>query len=228
MNIKTKIFPAGVFVVAVAVSVVLVLFHRPISRPNLQQKLAAIEDGIPTQAGKNNFIKQSANLTREVDPELIDLDSQVVTCSPTVDALFSPMPSVGGSCVAPTGGTIASVQGMFLGGQCCSALTDTREYHEHLEKLQVYKGMADIPLDPMHTPIDMARRWIAYDHAIALTPDEQKQYDEAYAMSEEKPCCCKCWHYFVNEGIAKKMIKTGQFNSKEIADYWDNSDICGS
>ena len=104
---------------------------------------------------------------------------------------------------------------------------DTKEYHENLEKLQAYKSMPDIPLDPMHTPVEMAKVWIDYDKNTTLTPDEQKVYDQAYATSMEKPCCCKCWHYFVNEGIAKKMIRDGQFNSKQIADYWDASDICG-
>ena len=66
------------------------------------------------------------------------------------------------------------------------------------------------------------------DTNTTLTPDEQKIYDEAYAMSMEKPCCCKCWHYYTNEGIAKKMIKDGVFNAQQIAAYWDTSDICGS
>jgi hypothetical protein len=53
----------------------------------------------------------------------------------------------------------------------------------------------------------MAKKWIVYDHGTTLAPAQQKIYDEAYALSEEKPSCCKCWHYFVNEGIAKQMIK---------------------
>jgi len=193
----------------------------------LRQELAIIEDTMPTQAGKKDFLKQSGNLTQKVDPELVDLDGQVISCEPTVDSLLSNSPSYGGSCVGQ-GGNLTSIRGKYMGGQCCSALTDTTEYHEHLEKLQAYKSMPDIPLDPMHTPIDMAKRWIDYDKNTSLKPEEQKVYDEAFAISKEKPCCCKCWHYFVNEGITKKMIKTGAFNSKQIADYWDNSDICGS
>ena len=192
----------------------------------LNQELLAIEDTLPTHAGKRDFLKQSNNLTQKVDPELVELDSQIISCEPTVDSLLSQSPSYGGSCVGQ-GGNLASIKGKYMGGQCCSALTDTKEYHEHLEKLQAYKSMPDIPLDPMHTPIDMAKRWIDYDKNTPLKPEEQKVYDEAFAISKEKPCCCKCWHYFVNEGIAKKMIKTGAFNSKQIADYWDWSDICG-
>ena len=88
--------------------------------------------------------------------------------------------------------------------------------------------MPDIILDPMHTPVAMAKKWIDYDNATKLTPAQQAIYDQAYAISKEKPCCCKCWHYFVNEGIAKKMIIDGTFNAQQIAAYWDASDICGA
>src|SRR5260370_18453863 len=98
-----------------------------------------------------------------------------------------------------------------MSGQCCGALMDLKEYQEKLEKVQAYKSMADIPLDPMHVPVEMAKKWIDYDKATTLTPAEQKVYDDAYAISKEKPCCCKCWHYYMNEGIAKKMIQDGTF-----------------
>ena len=96
-----------------------------------------------------------------------------------------------------------------------------------MKKLQAYKKMPGIPLNPFHTPVDMAKKWIAYDNSTKLTFEEQKVYDDAYALSTEKPCCCKCWHYYLNEGVAKKMIKDKAYNSKEIADYWNASDICG-
>ena len=171
-------------------------------------------------------MKQSANLTKVVDSELIDLDSQVIMCGANIDNLLSSTHMYDDSCIA-TGGSLPDVKGMYLGGQCCSALMDLDEYHDNLKKLQAYKNMPDIPLDPMHTPIDMAKMWIDYDNKTQLSTMEQKVYDDAFAISKEKPCCCKCWHYFVNEGIAKKMIKDGTYNSKEIADYWDSSDICG-
>jgi len=92
----------------------------------------------------------------------------------------------------------------------------------------MYKSMPDIVLDPMHTPVALAKKWIDYDKATTFSADEQKIYDQAYAISKEKPCCCKCWHYYTNEGIAKKMIKDGTFNAEQIATYWDASDICGA
>ena len=193
----------------------------------LYQKLQSIYNGIPTEAGKTHFLKQSSNLAKKVDPELVDLDSQIITCSPNVDSLLSNTPSTGGSCAAGSS-PLTSVKGKYLSGQCCGTLLDTKEHRENLEKLQAYKSMPGIPLDPFHTPIEMAKKWIDYDNNTTLTSDEQKVFDEAYKISKEKPCCCKCWHYYTNEGIAKKMIKDGTFNSKQIADYWDASDICGT
>ena len=200
------------------------------NKTNVKSALVAdqsIYDRIPTDAGRKNFLKQSSNLTKSVDPELVDLDSQIVSCEPSVDSLLGSAPAYGGSCVGQ-GGSLPSTNGLYMGGQCCSALMDTKDYHENLGKLQTYKGMPDIVLDPMHTPVALAKKWIDYDHNTTLSPDEQKIYDQAYAISKEKPCCCKCWHYYVNEGIAKKMIRDGTFTAQQIADYWDASDICGS
>jgi hypothetical protein len=225
-----KFIPLGILGIAIVVAFLFTLIRNSLTQPTgseLRQQLLAIENSIPTEAGKKNFLKQSDNLTKSVDSELVDLDSQIISCAPSVDSLLSKTPITGGSCVAgPT--ALQSTAGMYLGGQCCSALTDTKEYHENLEKLQAYKNMPDIVLDPMHTPVALAKKWIDYDNSTTLTPDEQKIYDQAYAISTEKPCCCKCWHYYTNEGIAKKMIKDGTFNAQQIANYWDSSDICGA
>lgn len=180
---------------------------------------------IPTQTGKNLFLTQSNNLTKKVDPELVDLDSQIISCDPNVNKLSSGTSNIGGSCV---GGdtTLTSTKGMYLGGQCCGAMTDLGEYHDNLKKLQSYKNIPDIPLNPHKTPIPLAQKWISYDKATTLTQDQQKVYDEAMKMSKEGPCCCKCWHYYVDEGIAKKLIANNHYNSKQIDDFWAASDIC--
>ncbi len=214
----------GIVGLAVVLGGVIALHSLP-AKPNLA--LAAIEQSIPTDAGKANFQKQSNNLTQAVGPELVDLDSQIVTCDANVDGIASGTGSFSGSCNAANGGSAQSVAGKYMGGQCCGAMMDTKDYHANLQKLQAYKSMPDIPLDPMHTPVEMAKMWIDYDKATTLTPEEQKIYDEAYAISKEKPCCCKCWHYYVNEGIAKKMIKNDTFSAMQIAAFWDASDICG-
>lgn len=194
-------------------------------KSTLRERLIAIESKIPTQTGKNLFLVQSHNLTTMVDPELVNLDSQIISCDANVENLLSSSPSIGGSCVG--GATaLSSTKGMYLGGQCCGAMTNLDEYHENLRKLQSYKNIPDIPLNPHKTPIPLAKKWIDYDKTTTLTAEQQQIYDEAIRMSKEGPCCCKCWHYYVNEGIAKKLIKDYNYNSKQIDDYWAASDIC--
>lgn len=226
-KLKSKrILPVAILAGAVGIAGIILYF----STHQGESALAAdriIYNRIPTQAGKNNFLMQSANLTKPVDPELADLDSQIITCGANIDNLASSNPSYSGSC-SGAGGSLPSTTGLYLGGQCCSAMNDTIDYHANLQNLQAYKSVPNIPLDPMHTPIAMAKYWIDYDKATTLTLAQQAVYDQAYAISKEKPCCCKCWHYFVNEGIAKKMIIDGTFNAQQIAGYWDASDICGS
>ena len=212
---------------AMLIAGTLIYFSTHGSKGAVLQADAAIYANIPTVAGKSNFMAQSGNLMKPVDSELADLDSQIITCAPSVDTLLTSAPSYGGSC-AGAGGSLATTTGMFLGGQCCSPMTDTIDYHANLQKLQAYKSMPDIILDPMHTPVALAKQWIDYDNATTLTPAQQAVMNQAMDMSKEKPCCCKCWHYFVNEGIAKKMIVDGTFNAQQIAGYWDASDICGS
>ncbi len=186
-----------------------------------------IQNKIPTQTGKNLFLTQSQNLTIKVDTELVDLDSQIISCDANVDSLFGSSPSIGGSCNGP-GTMLNNTNGKFLGGQCCGTLTDTKDYHEQLKKLKKYSNIPDIPFNPYKTPVELAKKWIDYDKNTVLPKNKQTVYDEALKISKEGPCCCKCWHYFVNEGIAKKMINDFNWNSKQVADFWEVSDICGT
>lgn len=218
--------PVSILAVLAVVGIALYLIvQHPASATALAEN-KKIYASIPTEAGKKNFMTQSANLSVAVDPELVDLDSQIVSCDANMDGMTSGT-GMSGSCIDSSMIDFSKVKGKYMGGQCCSAMKDTAEYHENLEKLQAYKDMPDIVLDPMHTPVELAKKWIDYDKATTLTAAEQKIFDDAYAISKEKPCCCKCWHYYVNEGIAKKMIKDGTFNAQQIAAFWDASDICG-
>lgn len=195
------------------------------SQLSLRDQLLTTENKIPTQTGKNLFLTQSKNLTMPVNPELVDLDSQIISCDANADNLSSNTSTIGGSCVGGAT-TLSSTKGMYLGGQCCGAMTDLTAYHANLQKLQSYRNIPDIPLNPHKTPIPLAQKWINYDKTTTLTSDQQQVYDQAMQMSKEGPCCCKCWHYFVNEGIAKKLIADYHFYSKQIDNYWEASDIC--
>ena len=222
---KSNYYLFTLFSLIVILTGAIFLISSQLTKPtSIHDKLLAIQNKIPTQSGKNVFLTQSNNLTKKVDPELVELDSQIISCDASVDNLIS-TGSIGGSCIGG-GTTLPNAKGKFLGGQCCGAMTNTKEYHEELKKLQTYKNIPDIPLNPYKTPVELAKKWIDYDKDTSLSADEQKIMDEAMKMSKEGPCCCKCWHYYVNEGIAKKMIRDKGWNAKQIADYWDTSSIC--
>lgn len=189
-------------------------------------QLIGIYNSIPTQTGKNIFLVQSKNLTKSVDPELVDLDSQIISCSPNVDGLLTSSPNIGGSCTGPNV-RLDDISGKYLGGQCCGVLKNTTEYHVHLEKLKQYSDIPDIPLNPYKTQVDVAKKWIDYDNKTTLVSSEQLVYNQAMKISGEGPCCCHCWHYYVNEGIVKKMIHDYGYNAQQVSDFWGVSDICG-
>ncbi|MDE1728104.1 MAG: hypothetical protein KGH81_02860 [Thaumarchaeota archaeon] len=232
LDIPAKYFAIGGAVGALAIiSFVLISYHETSTSESMllqhtDSKLLDIYNSIPTQTGKGIFMVQSKNLTKPVDPELVDLDSQIISCSPNVDGLLTSSPNIGGSCTGPNV-NLASVKGKYLSGQCCGILQNTTEYHKHLEKLQQYSNIPDIPLNPYKTSVDVAKKWIDYDSKTTLNTSEQAVYDKAMKISTEGPCCCHCWHYYVNEGIAKKMIRDYEYNAHQVADFWDVSDICG-
>ncbi len=193
--------------------------------PKADAQVTATYNGIPTASGKALFMRQSNNLATSVDPTIVDLDSQLITCNPDVDNLLSSNPAVGGSCVA--GGTnLSTTTGMYLGGQCCGPMKDVTAYNKELQNLQQYKNIPDVPMNPYKTPIALAKKWSNYDSSVTLAPAEQAIMDQAMKVSKEGPCCCKCWHYFVNEGIAKKMIRDYHYSAAQVAAYWDTSSIC--
>jgi hypothetical protein len=225
---KQGIFISFIFILIIIVGYFIVspgfLLSLLGSPKALYAELSSIQANIPTETGRNVFAEQSKNLTQKVDPELVDLDNQIISCDSSVDSLIS-SGSIGGSCVGG-GTTIPNAKGKFLGGQCCGAMKDTSMYHDQLKKLQVYKNIPDIPLNPYKTPVELAKKWIDYDRATTLDSKNQDIFNQALKLSKEGPCCCKCWHYYVNEGIAKKLIKDKGFNAQQIAEYWDLSSIC--
>lgn len=232
LEIPAKYFAVGGAIAAIVIiSLALINYHisSTYEYPSLQHadgKLVEIYNSIPTQTGKNIFMAQSKDLTKPVDPELVDLDSQIISCSPNVDGLLTSSPNIDGSCTGPSV-SLDNISGKYLSGQCCGSLKNTTEYHEHREKLQQYSNIPDIPLNPYKTPVDVAKKWIDYDSKTTLNTSEQTVYNQAMKISSEGPCCCHCWHYYVNEGIAKKLIHEYGYSSQQVADFWDVSDICG-
>jgi hypothetical protein len=230
MEIPVKYLVTGGLSAVAIVFLIFIAYHGPFisesaSLHPANSQLLGIYNSIPTQTGKNIFLVQSKNLAKAVDPELVDLDSQIISCSPNVNDLLTSSPNTGGSCTGPSV-HIDSIDGKYLSGQCCGVLKNTTEYHKHLEKLKQYSDIPDIPLNPYKTSVDVAKKWIDYNNKTTLDTSEQLVYNQAMKISGEGPCCCNCWHY-VNEGIAKKMIHDYGYNAQQVSDFWGVSDICG-
>lgn len=114
-----------------------------------------------------------------------------------------------------------------LQGSCCSAMVFHR-YKEQVEGLRNYSNIPQVPPDPYDIPASLAKELLKYDEEITLTSEEQKEYDKAMSMSEEKgPCCCKCWRWYVYEGLGKYLIRNNKFTGEQITDIWNLSDGCG-
>lgn len=111
-------------------------------------------------------------------------------------------------------------------GSCCSPMNMHR-YEEQIKGLEKYKDIAEIPSDPYDVDGTLAKELLAY-YDFQLSVDEQAVYDYAMEHSHEKgPCCCKCWHWYVYGGLAKKLIHERGFTGEQIVDIWNLSDGCG-
>jgi hypothetical protein len=113
-----------------------------------------------------------------------------------------------------------------LQGSCCSPM-NLEHYAKQLEGLKTWSAVAEIPPDPYDIPAGLAQPALAACD-MALSPEEQKAYDDAMAHSEEKgPCCCQCWRWHVYGGLAKLLIHQHGFTGKQVTQLWDLSDGCG-
>lgn len=100
-------------------------------------------------------------------------------------------------------------------------------YEEQIEGLKKYKDTPGISADPYDVDGALAKELLAH-YDFELNADEQAAYDYAMEHSHEKgPCCCKCWHWYVYGGLAKKLIHERGFTGDQIVDVWNLSDGCG-
>ena len=114
-----------------------------------------------------------------------------------------------------------------LQGSCCSPMSLHR-YKEQIDGLRKYTHIDKIPSDPYDIPADIAKKLLDFNRNIKLNPEQQKTYEDAMKMSDEGgPCCCKCWRWYVYEGLAKYLITEYNFDAEHIADVWNLSDGCG-
>lgn len=112
-------------------------------------------------------------------------------------------------------------------GSCCSSMNFHR-YSEQIEGLKKYSNYEIIPKDPYDVSSVWADRMIDYGAQTQLSKQQQGVYDKAMELSDEGgPCCCKCWHWYAYEGLAKYLIVEENFSAEQIAEVWDLSDACG-
>lgn len=112
-------------------------------------------------------------------------------------------------------------------GSCCDKM-DRQAYQQQIEELKQYAAIKEIPTDPYDISAAEAKVAYGFLDSITLTPEQQAVYNEAMELSMEGgPCCCKCWHWDVYEGLAKKMIVSYDWDAGQVADLWDHSDACG-
>ncbi|MBI2042823.1 hypothetical protein HYT25_00350 [Candidatus Pacearchaeota archaeon] len=120
-----------------------------------------------------------------------------------------------------------SADGTRIRGSCCSTM-DFHSYKEQIEGLKKYKKYKIIPEDPYDVSAKWAEEMIEYSKETQLSSGQQDLYNEAMEMSMEGgPCCCKCWHWYAYEGLAKNLIINENFSAEQIAEVWDLSDACG-
>lgn len=76
-------------------------------------------------------------------------------------------------------------------------------YVEQVTGLRRYARVPEVPADPYDVPVALAKRLLAYQRAITLTPPQRAVYDRAVRLSQEGgPCCCRCWRWHAFEGQA--------------------------
>ena len=120
-----------------------------------------------------------------------------------------------------------SPDGKRIQGSCCS-LMDLHSYQEQIEGLKEYAEYEIIPPDPYDIEASFADQMITYNDQTKLTVEQQAVYNKAMELSMEGgPCCCKCWHWYSYEGLAKYLIVNEGFSAEQIAEVWDLSDACG-
>lgn len=155
------------------------------------------------------------------------LSPKQTTSTHTIDAKFVELSTNGNVfCFLPD--AIYSMDdSQRLRGSCCGPM-GLHKYQEQIEGLKKYSNIDKIPSDPYDIPVSLAKELLEFDRTITLTLEQQKIYDDAMKMSDEGgPCCCKCWRWYVYEGLAKYLITEYNFNSEQIAEVWDLSEGCG-
>lgn len=197
-----------------------IIYQKPLDNHGYDITLSSVsKNHIPTigactgllRQSKNYLFQiQSKNFTTSVDPVLRHLDNLTISCNGPKDTLQLPDNFTN------------------MGGQCCGVVTDTKKYNMQIEGMKKFAYISDVPPNPYDIPVVQVKKMLVYDTNTILNSEENATLTAAAKMSDEGgPCCCKCWHWYFNEGVAKKMITEYHFTSKQVADFYNLSDTCG-
>lgn len=116
---------------------------------------------------------------------------------------------------------------MQIQGSCCSPM-DKAAYESQVAGLRRYESIPEIPQDPYDVAAGQAKKLLSFDTAITLTAPQQETYDSAMTMTHDKgPCCCKCWRWFMTEGLAKFLIVDHSMAAQDVAAIVNLTNGCG-
>lgn len=117
--------------------------------------------------------------------------------------------------------------GMRLQGACCNPM-DRAKYRFQVAGLRAFISNSDIFHDPYDVPVSLAKRLLAYDTTLVLTPAQQAAYDRAISLTDDQgPCCCQCWRWYMTRGLAKSLISQHGGSPATVAKVIDLTNGCG-
>jgi hypothetical protein len=115
-----------------------------------------------------------------------------------------------------------------MGGQCCGAVYSVTMVNKQIDGLKKFSFIPNVPPNPYNISVQQVKKMLAYDRNTSLTSEQQKILEQAAKLSEDGgPCCCRCWHWYFNEGVAKELITTYNFDAEQVAEFYNLSDTCG-
>jgi len=116
---------------------------------------------------------------------------------------------------------------MRLQGSCCFPM-NLAAYQSQVRSLRAYSGIAQIARDPYDVPVSLAKRLLAYNAAIRLTPAQAQTYARGMRMSKLKgPCCCHCWRWDAFRGLSRYLIADRHWGAPPIAAMTELLEGCG-
>ena len=112
-------------------------------------------------------------------------------------------------------------------GACCNPLDDAK-YRFQVSGLRAFSNVPEILTDPYDVPASLAKQLLADDSSITLTPAQVAVFNTASSMTHDHGwCCCRCWRWYMSEGLAKMLITKQHMGAAAIAHVVDLTNGCG-